>query len=63
MDDKRGLQSVTTREANRLRVWNFFHNNPFKSRQECAQELDLSVIVIGRHIKAIKDGWVPDGRI
>lgn len=46
-------------EENRKRVFEFFQQNPCHRNRDAAEELGLSVMAVGRHAKAIREGWRP----
>lgn len=45
---------------NRKRVYDFFVENPCHSNLDASQSLNLSKLAVGKHCKAIREGWRPD---
>lgn len=56
----RGRRGFEIGEKNRLRVWDYFHDNPFDSGRECATALNLSEMTVSKAKAAIKAGWKPE---
>lgn len=46
--------------VNRRRVLEYFLANPCQTNKACAKALDLNEMSVGRHARAIRDGWRPD---
>lgn len=44
---------------NRIAVWNFFRDNPCHTKKECCAALGLSAPTVGKHCRAIREGWRP----
>ena len=45
---------------NRRRVYDWFVAHPCHSNRDCAAALGLGEVAVGRHARAIRDGWRPD---
>lgn len=48
-------ESAKIRQA----VWDWFRENPCHTKGECAVALGLNPATVGKHCKAIRDGWRP----
>lgn len=47
-------------ETNRLAVWDFITKNPCHTQIECCAATGLGRVTVGRHWRAIRDGWRPN---
>lgn len=41
-------------------VWDWFQQNPCHTKGECAAALGHTPTTIGKHCRAIRDGWRPN---
>lgn len=48
-------------ESQKIRdeVWSWFQENPCHTKAECAAALGYNRATIGKHCKAIREGWRP----
>lgn len=46
--------------SNRLIIYNYFVSHPCATNKDASSDLDISVVTIGKHAKAIRGGWKPE---
>ncbi len=56
------INPIERGETNRQRVYDFFTKNPCHTNKDAAEALDLSVVTVGKHARAIREGWRPKVR-
>ena len=42
---------------NRMAITQWGRTHPFGTQQECARDLNLSLMAVNRHVKAIREEW------
>lgn len=48
-------QRIGAQNLERIRRW--FCEHPCGTQRECATDLNLSVVAVGRHVKTIRSEW------
>lgn len=54
------VNPIQRSKINRLRVFCFFQWNPCHSNKDAAAALDLTEVTVGKHARAIREGWRPE---
>lgn len=54
------VNPIERSKSNRLRVFRFFKENPCHSNKDAAVALDLTEVTVGKHARAIREGWRPE---
>jgi predicted ArsR family transcriptional regulator len=49
-----GAARAADGQATRRQIEEFYKNNPFAKRHECAKALGLSLVTVSRHFKALR---------
>ena len=59
MGERKGWVGAAIGEGNRERVRQLLRHRPGIMNREIAQELDLSVTAVGRHVQSLRREWLP----